>query len=173
MSVLARLLRPRSDGRAALRPLWHRIVAVSRNERWYIEGGVADSVAGRFDMIVTLLALVLLRLESAGAPARPGVYLTELFVADMDRQLRESGVGDLMVGKHIGRLVAVLGGRLGAYRSALADGAAPDALTAAVARNVSLAEGREPGVLAGLLMKHMRALDDVTVEDLLDGTLPG
>ncbi|MBC7158924.1 MAG: hypothetical protein H5U21_02615 [Porphyrobacter sp.] len=173
MSVLARLLRPRSDGRAALRPLWHRIVAVSRNECWYRDGGVADSVAGRFDMIVTLLALVLLRLEKAGAPARPGVYLTELFVADMDRQLRESGVGDLMVGKHIGRLVAVLGGRLGAYRSALADGAAPDALTAAVARNVSLAEGREPGVLAGLLMKHMRALDDVAVEDLLDGTLPG
>lgn len=173
MSVLARLLRPRSDGRAALRPLWHRIVAVSRDQRWYLEGGVADSVAGRFDMIVTLLALVLLRLESAGAPVQPGVHLTELFVADMDRQLREGGVGDLMVGKHIGRLVSVLGGRLGAYRTALADGAAPDALVAAVGRNVSLAPGREAGALASLLMKHMRALDEVTVAALLDGELPG
>src|SRR5690606_2043825 len=91
MSVLARLLRSRPDPREALRPLWHRVVSVSREERWYREGGVADSIGGRFDMIATVLALVLLRLERAGAEAQQQVFLTELFVEDMDRQLRETG----------------------------------------------------------------------------------
>jgi cytochrome b pre-mRNA-processing protein 3 len=68
----------------------------------------------------------------------PSVRLTELFVTDMDGQLRESGVGDLVVGKHIGRLMSVLGGRLGAYRAALAG---QEDLGAALERNLTLAPG--------------------------------
>jgi cytochrome b pre-mRNA-processing protein 3 len=172
MSVLARLLRPRPDPRESLRPLWHRIVATSRAERWYREGGVADSVAGRFDMIATILALVLLRLERAGAEAQAQVFLTELFVEDMDRQLRETGVGDVVVGKKLGKLVSVLGGRLGAYRDALADGAGEDALVAAVDRNVTLAEGREPAILAAILRDYDRQLEALPAETLLAADLP-
>ena len=176
MSVLARLLRPLRDSRAnsreALRPLWHRIVGTSRAERWYREGGVADTVAGRFDMIATLLALVLLRLERAGAPPEPGVHLTELFVADMDRQLRESGLGDLVVGKQIGKLVSVLGGRLGAYRTALADEADQSALTAAVERNLTLAEGAEPVAPATMLREWNARLEALSPDTILAGELP-
>ena len=42
--------------------------------------------------------------------------LTDRFIADMDGSLRQDGVGDQVVGKHIGRMMAALGGRLGAYR---------------------------------------------------------
>ena len=172
MSVFTRLLRPRSDPREGLRPLWHRIVAVSRAERWYREGGVADTVGGRFDMIATVLALVLLRLERAGAPAEPQVFLTELFVADMDRQLRETGVGDLVVGKRLGKLVSVLGGRIGAYRDALGEGADEAALIAAVHRNVTLAEGREPAPLASMLRDYDRRLDTLSPDSILAAELP-
>jgi cytochrome b pre-mRNA-processing protein 3 len=172
MSVLARLLRPRPDPRESLRPLWHRIVTTSRAERWYREGGVADSVAGRFDMIATILALVLLRLERAGAEAQAQVFLTELFVEDMDRQLRETGVGDVVVGKKLGKLVSVLGGRLGAYRDALADGAGEDALIAAVDRNVTLAEGREPAIIAAMLRDYDRQLGALPAGTLLAADLP-
>ena len=172
MSLLARLLRPRRDPQAALRPLWHRIVAVSREERWYRQGGVADTIAGRFDMIATILALVLLRLERARAPAEFAVLLTELFVADMDRQLRESGVGDLVVGKRIGRLVSVLGGRIGAYREALAEGAAEEALVGAVHRNVTLLEGREPALLARMLRAYDGQLETLSPEAIQSGELP-
>jgi len=172
MSVLARLLRSRPDPREGLRPLWHRIVAVSRSERWYREGGVADSVAGRFDMIATVLALVLLRLERAGAGAEPQVFLTELFVEDMDRQLRETGVGDLVVGKRLGKLVSVLGGRLGAYRDALAESAGEDALVSALERNVTLAEGRDSSALAAMLRDYDRQLESLSADTILAAELP-
>ena len=154
MSLLTRLLRTGRDPREDLRPLWHRVIEVSRQQRWYARGGVADTIAGRFDMISLVLALVLLRMERDPDLAPSTALLTELFVEDMDHQLRETGVGDLMVGKHIGRLMSVLGGRLGAFREGL--GRADDeALAAAVERNVTLRDGADPALLAA---ENARAL---------------
>src|SRR3546814_19005720 len=36
----------------------------------------------------------------------------------MDGSVRQMGIGDLMVGKHVGRMVSALGGRLAAFRDA-------------------------------------------------------
>lgn len=146
MSLLSRWLRPAADPRDALRPLWHRVVAIAREPEWYRDCGVADSVSGRFDAITLIMALVLLRMERDPALIAPSVHLTELFVEDMDGQLRQGGVGDLMVGKHIGKLMGTLGGRLGAYRTALAEGEA--AFAAALTRNVTLVEGTDAARLA-------------------------
>src|SRR5690606_22312251 len=107
MSLINRLFRTRPDPREELRPLWHRSVEISREPRWYAQYGVADTVAGRFDMITAILALVLLRLEQEGGSIADTSLLAELFVEDMDGQLRESGVGDVVVGKRRGRLMSV------------------------------------------------------------------
>jgi cytochrome b pre-mRNA-processing protein 3 len=140
MSFLARLFGPGRDDRATVRPLWHAVVAASRGKAWYAEYGIADTLPGRFDAITLVLSLVLLRMEREPALVEPSVRLTELFVDDMDGQLRESGVGDMVVGKHMGRLMSTLGGRLGAYRDALAT-ADDSALSEAITRNVTLVEG--------------------------------
>lgn len=162
MSLINRLFRTRPDPREELRPLWHRSVEISREPRWYVQYGVADTVAGRFDMITAILALVLLRLEQDGESIADTTLLTELFVEDMDGQLRESGVGDVVVGKRMGRLMSVLGGRIGAYRTALAQ--ADDALLEeAIARNVTLNEGAEP---AGLAVALRRFRADLAALDL-------
>lgn len=138
MSFLSRLMGRPANPRDALRPLWHDIVAVSREREWYASCGVADSVEGRFDMIALVLALVLLRMETSEELAPEAGPLTELFVADMDRQLRDTGVGDLMVGKKIIKLMSALGGRTGALREAMGES---DAVLAQVlVRNVTLAE---------------------------------
>lgn len=102
-----------------MQPLYRAIVAQGRQPHWYLEGGVPDTMDGRFDMIVAILAQALLRLEGLGA-AQQSVWLTELFVDDMDGQLRQEGIGDVVVGKHVGRMMSALGGRLAAYRAALA-----------------------------------------------------
>lgn len=123
------------DPRESLRPLYNQVVAQARQPHWYLDGGVPDSVNGRFEMVATMFALVLLRLEKESDRGREMALLTEIFVADMDAQLREIGVGDMIVGKRVGKLVGAFGGRLGAYRTALAD-AGDQSLADTLRRNV-------------------------------------
>src|SRR3982751_2333547 len=124
--------------------LYAAVVARARTPHWYLDGAVPDTIDGRFDMIAAALAMVMLRLEDdpAGAPA--ATYLAEAFVDDMDPQLREIGVGDLLVGKHVGRMMGMLGGRLGAYR----DGLAAGDLKPALVRNLYRGEAPDPAALA-------------------------
>jgi len=128
-------------------PLYTAIVARARAPHWYEAGAVPDSIDGRFDMIAAILSFVLLRFEGEPAAAAPSASLTERFVDDMDGQLREIGIGDVVVGKHIGRMMSMLGGRLGAYRDGLANGD----LDAALIRN--LYRGVSPGAEA---LGHVR-----------------
>jgi cytochrome b pre-mRNA-processing protein 3 len=131
--MLKRLWGGRADPPAPV-ALYDALVAEARRPHWYREGQVPDTLDGRFDMVATVLALALLRLEALGDPARgPSARLAELFVSDMDGQLRQSGIGDLVVGKHVGRMMGQLGGRLAAYRAAL--GGDGD-LSAAIDRNL-------------------------------------
>ncbi len=108
------------------------VVAKAREEHWYLAGGVADTIDGRFDMVAAVLSMVLLRLEAEPGNEELNAALAERFVDDMDGQLRQMGIGDIVVGKHIGRMMAMLGGRLGAYR----EGLAADDLTPGLRRNL-------------------------------------
>jgi cytochrome b pre-mRNA-processing protein 3 len=170
VSLLSRLFGKRRDDRAEVRALWHRIVELSRDPAWYAECRVADTVPGRFDAITLVLCAVLLRMERDPALIPASSLLTELFVEDMDGQLRQNGIGDLSVGKHIGRLMGVLGGRLDAYRKALAaDGDAP--LTEAIDRNVSLVDGGEPEPVAQRFRALAGRIRDLPGDRLLAGEI--
>lgn len=168
MSLFTRLFGSKpADPREGLRVLWLRVVALAREPAWYAECHVDDTVSGRFDMICAVLSLVLLRLE-AGDLRTQSTFLTELFVEDMEGQLREFGVNDVVVGKRMGGLMSALGGRLGAMRTALA---ADDLieLTGAVERNVTFADAGSPlGVAERLLALH-RELAGASDEALFAG----
>ncbi|HEX7822651.1 MAG TPA: ubiquinol-cytochrome C chaperone family protein [Sphingobium sp.] len=133
----------RSAPQNDLHPLYAAIVAEGRLPHWYRDGRVPDTLDGRFDMIAAVLSLVLLRMEKLDM-ADDTARLAEIFVDDMDGQLRQMGVGDIVVGKHIGRMMSALGGRLGAYRTALADGAGTGASGVAEALQRNLYRGVTP-----------------------------
>ncbi len=156
MSFLSRLLGTAPDPRESVRPLWHRVIELARDSVYYSECGVADSVAGRFDMICAVLSAVMVRVEASEMRAESAL-LAELFVEDMDGQLREFGVNDVVVGKRIGKLMSVLGGRLGTYRGALNAGDL-ERLTAAVARNVTFADGTDEAAAAGAVAARIMKL---------------
>ena len=172
MSFLSRLLGTAPDPRETIRPLWHRVVELARDPDYYQDCNVADSVAGRFDLITAVLSVVMVRVEASDLRAESAL-LAELFVEDMDGQLREFGVNDVVVGKRIGKLMSVLGGRLGAYRGALNAGDL-DKLTAAVGRNVTFAEGADEAASAALvadrLMKLSQRLGRFSDEEMLEAS---
>jgi cytochrome b pre-mRNA-processing protein 3 len=134
---------------------------------------VPDTLEGRFDMLATIVALALIRLEAEGDRARAeSVALTEIFIDDMDGTLRQIGIGDFVVGKHVGKLVGALGGRLGALRDALPDQAA---LEPAVRRNV-FRDGPASDVEVAWAAARLRGLHErlaaTAVEPLLAGAFP-
>lgn len=172
MQLLRRLFgKSEADPREALRPLYEQIVARARQPHWYLDGGVPDSVNGRFEMVSIIFALVLLRLEQETDRAGDMAFLTEIFVADMDAQLREIGVGDMIVGKRVGKLVGAFGGRLGAYREALA-GQDDAALKAGLQRNLygdTTASDAQLVHVAGAIRAASQQLANCTAGDLVAG----
>ncbi|HMC92611.1 MAG TPA: ubiquinol-cytochrome C chaperone family protein [Allosphingosinicella sp.] len=171
MSFLARIFGPPRD-RLALRPLYGAVVAKGRDPAWYREGGVPDTIDGRFEMVAAMLALVLIRLERDGeAAAGEAALLTETFIEDMDGSMRELGIGDVVVGKKVGKLMGALGGRIGAYREGLTGGGD---LPAAVARNIFRAAPPTDAALgfvtAGLRAFHGQ-LDERPLPKLVEGRL--
>lgn len=140
MSLLSRLFAPRPAPRGV--PLYEAIVARGREPHWYQAGEVPDTLDGRFDMIAAVLSVVLLRLEREDDDdvRQLNTALAERFVDDMDGQLRQIGFGDMIVGKHIGRMMAMLGGRLGAYRDGIAAGDLKPALTRNLYRGAAPAD---------------------------------
>lgn len=147
MFSLRKLFRSEPDPREARRPLWQAVIAAARAPHWYAEGGVPDTLDGRFDMVSLVMALVLHRIDDDPDQALAGVQLTELFVSDMDGQMRQIGFGDMVVGKQVGRMMGALGGRLGAYRAP--DGS--DALKAALVRNLWRGKAPEAAGLAHVM----------------------
>lgn len=170
MGLLNRLF-GRTEPRDAAN-LYDRVVERARAEHWYVAGGVPDTVDGRFDMVAAVLAMVLLRLEEdQQAAGQLSASLAECFVDDMDGQLRQLGIGDITVGKHIGKMMGMLGGRLGAYR----DGLAAGALDAALIRNLYRGEAPAPPALAHTaesLIALRSALVGMSIDTLRAGKLP-
>lgn len=169
MALLQRLF-GRPD-RGAAPALYARIVARAREPHWYEAGQVPDSVDGRFDMIAAVLAMVLLRLEEDPAGIAAGTHLAECFIDDMDAQLREIGIGDIVVGKHVGRMMGALGGRMNAYREGFAGGDLGPALTRNLYRGEAPAPEALAHVSAALTALH-ESLGQTSIESLVAGELP-
>jgi cytochrome b pre-mRNA-processing protein 3 len=158
------------------RRLYEAIVAQARQPEFYADLHVPDTVQGRFDMIVLHSFLVMEHLSGKGeeASAFSQSLFDELF-RDMDRSLREMGVGDLSVGKRINKMAQVFYGRCDAYREAIAvapeDGAG--ALKAALMRNIFEMESETPEVdaLAQYVLENHRHLAACDIAPILSGEI--
>ncbi len=170
MSFFSRLFgSAKPDPKPALLPLYASIVAKAREPLWYDQGQVPDTVDGRFEILATVLTLVLLRLENETDQAGNSTLITEIFIEDMDGQLREIGIGDMIVGKHIGKMMSALGGRIGAYRDAFA---VPSQLDRVIERNIY--DGKpNPGArhVRDALVQFQQHLHGLPIAKILAGTL--
>lgn len=169
MSLLRRLF-ARPETPKPMHALYARIVAKAREPRWYTEGCVEDSIDGRFDMLALMMALALRRLDAEGEPLRASaVELTERFIDDMDAQMRQIGIGDFVVGKHVGKMMGALGGRIDAYGEGL--GESGD-LEGALVRNLYRGE-QPPEAALAYTAAEVRALaaafNAMAIERLLAG----
>ena len=167
------LFRREPRGSDTISTLYGMIVAQARLPCFYRDYAVADTVNGRFDLIVLHLALVLDRLAQDPALQTLGQGIFDRFCQDMDHNLREMGVGDLKVPKQMRRLGEAYYGRAQAYRAAWAakdDGALVEALE----RNIyggSLSAAAAAPRLAAYMRVALRDLGVQPSASLAGGTL--
>lgn len=164
-------LRRRSQRRDVAHRLYESVVAQARRVPFYRDFGVPDTLDGRFELILLHAALVLRRLRGDGPDgAALGQTMFEVMIDDMDRSLREMGVGDLSVGRRVKQMVRAFYGRAAAYETALAGDEA--ALAAALRRNLYGTvepEAADVAALAGYVRRQARSLDGPAGDALIAG----
>lgn len=147
--------------------LYRQVVNEARKPALYrAPFSVADTVEGRFELILLHLFLLdrYLRKDDRLVPLRRA--LQETLVRDMDRSLREMGIGDMSVGKQMKKVGSALLGRLQSYNDA-ADRDDMDALKQVIERNIL--SDNVPGAEAMLeyvtqKLKHFSELDIVKLD---------
>ena len=167
----------RSPDDAGATRLYGALVAQARAAAFYRDYGVPDSLDGRYEMLALHMVLALRRLKRHGARDGASSLAQALFdamFADMDRSLREIGVGDLSVGPRVKEMARGLYGRIAAYEAGIADDGA--ALEQALARNVYGTAPSPPRPTLAALAAYVRAaaerLDAVPARELGATTLP-
>jgi len=147
------------------------VTNLARRPHWYVEGGVPDTLDGRFAVLATLIALVLVRLEADGERGDAvSVALTERFIEAMEAEHRELGIGDPTLGKTVRKLVGSLARRTDLWRSA----GSGDGDWTAAARGSLYKTDMSAGALghSARELKRVRAqLDEASLEDIAQGKL--
>ncbi|MGB8363803.1 MAG: ubiquinol-cytochrome C chaperone family protein [Rhizomicrobium sp.] len=159
-------LRQRGQRRRLSDSLCAGLAAHARSLVFFRDFGVADTIDGRFDMLVFHAWLVLDALAGRGEQGLSQVLVDAVFV-QFDEALREQGAGDMGIGRRMTKMGEAFYGRLKAYREA----ADHTQLAAAILRNVYRgAEGRREQALA-LATYAAAARDRLACADLTAGQL--
>lgn len=170
--LLDRLRRHRARDNAA-QQLYFALVDQARQPVFYQEWGVPDSRDGRLELVSLHAILLMRRLRDEGDAGQDVAQsLFDLMFQDLDRHLREWGVGDLSVGKQVKKLAQSFLGQAAALDPLLA---AADlvGLHSVLRRNV-YTEVAEPqplavGRLAAYLLAQTHWLAAQDVAELLAG----
>lgn len=162
----------------AAEALYSALLIQSRQPYFYTDLQVPDTVDGRFDMVLLHSFVVLRRLSHLGKTDKTARRLSQavydVMFVDMDRAVREMGIGDLSVKKHIRRMMKAFNGRVAAYEAGLANDAVQhDALR----RNLYGTVKTEipPAVLdvmTDYLKSSVRNVDLMDMDGLVKGSVP-
>ena len=152
--------------RRTIETIYGTIVTQTREPLFYRDLGVADTVEGRFDVLLLHLWMVLRRLKAMenGAALYQGLF--DYFCEDMDANLREMGVGDLTVPKRMQAFGEAFYGRSAAYDVAVADGR--EQLAGALCKNVlngeQIENARRMAFYAEAAIAALAGLDDARIQ---------
>ena len=170
--LFSALLKSRNPYEEAARNVYAAMLENTRQKVFYEEYGVPDNFDGRFDLLL-LHAFVVMRVVLKKAPEQAEEFNQALFdatFADIDQTLREMGIGDMGVPKHMRKMMKAFNGRMHAYTEAFDSGA----IGSALARNLFGSIEADSEILAKMEQKAQDMLAFVerqNVEDIFAGVL--
>jgi len=135
--------------------LFRAAVSEARTPDWFADLGVPDSLDGRFSVLATVTALLLLRLEKGASKAQEAaVALTERFIESMEHEHRQLGYGDPTLGKIVRRLTGSLAARVDRFRWVVEQGGGWDDAGRASLKGLGDA-GQDAGRAVGQRLKTL------------------
>lgn len=146
--------------------LYCALVDQARSPAFYERYAVADTLEGRLDMILLHMFFTVHYLQNADKDTQRLIQiLQEVMIRDIDRSLREIGVGDMNVGKQMKGVGASLLGRLKAYRDAFESEEQETTLYEAVVKNIyrSETDGIADDKIKGMVSYILMALADENI----------
>ncbi|MDO8287848.1 MAG: ubiquinol-cytochrome C chaperone family protein [Parvibaculum sp.] len=159
--------------------IYAALVSQARLPAHYLDGGVPDTLEGRFEMVALHAFLVLRRLRKvveadAGRAMALSQKVFDILFDDMDQTLREIGISDLKVGKEIKGMAQAFYGRVAAYDEGL-DSPDNTLLSAALQRNLYAGAETADDVLSRMVayVRHADAdLAAAATGEFLNGKVP-
>jgi len=148
----------------AVRNSYIATVEQARQPAFFAVWDVPDSAIGRFDVIALHCFLLLHRLKGEASAQKFSETFCETLFDDMDRNLREMGVGDLSVGKKVRKLAEGFFGRAAAYENALEGD--ENGLCDVLRRNLYAEEGPDKATLLQIADYVRRNVALLAVQDL-------
>ncbi len=164
------LFRRKNPYEQPARDLYAAAFQRAREAVFYSEFQVPDTLDGRFDMLLVHLFLITNRAAAEGLQGRQlSQALFDVTFADMDQGLRENGIGDMGLPKHMRRMMLAFNGRMHVYSAAVEK----DHLVEALERNLyGSIENIDRAILAGMrgyMLDNMEFLKAQKSSKLLEG----
>jgi len=159
-------LRQRAEQRRIADALLAGLTSRARAPAFFEAFGVADTIDGRFDILVLHAWLVLDRLVERSAQKLSQMLVDGLFV-QFDEALRQQGAGDMGMTRRMTKMADAFYGRLKAYRAA----ANSEELAAALLRNVYRGAADRIEQADALAIYAMAARERIARADLAAGEL--
>jgi cytochrome b pre-mRNA-processing protein 3 len=151
-----------SRGRDLVLALHSHVVEASRRPEHYGEGGLPDSMEGRFEALVLHVLVVLRRLRQLPAPADDVAQeLVDAVFAHLEIALREMGIGDFGVPKRMKKLAGAFYDRTSTYDGLIA-ARDVEGLAAEIGARLSC----DPGSLRGFAAELIASEDRLAAFDL-------
>jgi cytochrome b pre-mRNA-processing protein 3 len=104
--------------------IFEEVNTFARCEAFYTELAVTDTMTGLFELISLMAGLIMLRLNKMATPdsQKFAQIFFDVMFRGFDHSLREGGIGDLAVPKHMKRMMQGFQGRSYAYEAIFVSG---------------------------------------------------
>jgi len=165
--------------RTIARNLYQTAVRQARTPVFYADLDVPDTVDGRFDMVVLHVWIMLRHFRTAPEvlQKQSGKVTQAVFdemIRDFDRNIREIGISDVRVGKHMKNMAKAFYGRIGAYDEAVEAGNLAEALLRNLFGKTDISAGvleERAGIISEYVQKQSDFLATQGFDELFEGNI--
>lgn len=177
LNIMTDLLGRKNPYAQVVHGVYASALSFSRSPKFYQEYSVPDTLDGRFDLLLLTVFLVMQRMldeQTEGSRKVAKKFNQALFdetFKDMDQTLREMGIGDMGVPKHMRKMMRAFNGRMHAYENAITTATLKDALIKNLYGTIEAPDESSVVKMEQKIYEVLECLKAQKIEDLLAGRI--